>query len=196
MVRNASEDIEQWKKDKNRKPLLLKGARQVGKTWLVDNAGKMLFNNNYIKFDFLKDKDIHEFFKKSINPNEIIKSLSLYANKKIDSETLIFFDEIQECNDALNSLKYFNEGDKKYYIIAAGSLLGLHLGGFPVGQTNEICIHPLSFDEYLMNYDKSIYEYFLNIKIDTIIEIPFHNKLLNFYNEYLIIGGMPEALNE
>ncbi|GMO13507.1 MAG: ATP-binding protein [Mycoplasmoidaceae bacterium] len=196
MERFAYNLIKNWFKDNLRKPLLLKGARQVGKTWLVDEVGKKMFNNNYIKIDFMKNKDIHSFFSNVIEPDIIIHKLSLYFNKNINKDTLIFFDEIQECNDALNSLKYFNTNRNKYYIIAAGSLLGLHLNGFPVGQTNEINITPLSFDEFIYNSDEKLFDYFKGITLDKKIELPFHNKLLEYYKDYLIIGGMPEPLNE
>ena len=155
MKRNAMNDLISWKNKKNRKPLLLYGARQVGKTYLVKKFAEEQFKDIiYVNFETnnIVDKVINE----NISPGYIIKNLEIIFNKKIDKEnTLIFFDEIQKNTRALTSLKYFYEEAPQYYIIGAGSLLGVHINkkdfSFPVGKVDFMTIYPLSFDEFLIN---------------------------------------------
>lgn len=122
--RNAIQDLIKWKSDKERKPMVLKGARQVGKTWLMKEFGENYYEN-YVYFNFDEEDELKSIFETNKNPQRIIELLSLIADKKILPETtLIVFDEIQECSEALNALKYFKEKANEYHILAAGSLLG------------------------------------------------------------------------
>ena len=134
MYRSIIEKLNKWKNSLNRKPLILRGARQVGKTWILEEFGKS-FADGFVKIDFDKEPNFAELFENSKDPNAIIQKLSFSFERKITKNTLIIFDEIQACPNALNSLKYFCEDAGEYYITAAGSLLGIALsGGFPVGK--------------------------------------------------------------
>ena len=198
MYRTALDSLKKWKESEDRKPLILKGARQVGKTWLMKEFGNA-YENGYVYFNFDEENELKSIFEVNKNPERIIELLSLIAEKKIEPEkTLIIFDEIQECSSALNSLKYFNEKCNAYHIIAAGSLLGTLLTqpkSYPVGKVNILNIYPLNFEEYLEATDLALFSYYKEIKKDQVIEEIFHNKLLDAYNNYLIIGGMPECVS-
>ena len=187
-----------WKSSLDRKPLILQGARQVGKTWIMKEFGEKYFDN-YVYFNFDENNDLKDLFKVNKSASRLIERLSLIAEKKIyPGKTLIIFDEIQECFDALNSLKYFNENAKEYCIICAGSLLGTLLSGpksYPVGQVNKIYIYPLNFEEFLNATDNNLYMYYKTISKGTNIDAIFHLKLKEAYQNYLIIGGMPECVN-
>lgn len=197
MKRNAFQDLVEWKNNEERKPLVLKGARQVGKTWLMKEFGRSCYVN-YVYFNFDEEEELKSIFEMNKNPQRIIELLSLIAEDKILPEkTLIIFDEIQECPEALNSLKYFKEKANEYHVIAAGSLLGTLLAqpkSYPVGMVNLLDIYPLTFDEFLAATDNSLYTYYLGIEKDQQIEMIFHSKLLEAYNNYLVIGGMPECV--
>ena len=195
--RNTLENLIRWKTDEERKPLILKGARQVGKTWLMKEFGEKYYNN-YVYLNFDEEEELNSIFKANKNPARIIELLSMIAGEKIlPGETLLIFDEIQECSDALNSLKYFKEKASEYHIIAAGSLLGTLLSqpkSYPVGMVNLLDIYPLGFDEYLEAVDPSLFTYYDSIQKGQKIEEIFHNRMLEVYNNYLIIGGMPECV--
>jgi predicted AAA+ superfamily ATPase len=197
MKRNAFDRLVAWKNDPDRKPLILKGARQAGKTWLMEEFGKTQYDS-YVSFNFDEEEEIKSIFAANKNPHRIIELLGLLAGQKImPQETLIIFDEIQECPEALNALKYFREKANEYHIVAAGSLLGTLLAkpkSFPVGQVNLLDIYPLSFDEFLAAIDEPLYRYYAQIKKHRTIEAVFHNRLLEAYNYYLIIGGLPECV--
>lgn len=197
MQRNALNKLIEWKSDPERKPLVLKGARQVGKTWLMKDFGQNHYQS-FVYFNFDEDDDLKSIFESNKNPHRIIELLSLISDVKIiPGETLIIFDEIQECASALNSLKYFHEKANEYHIIAAGSLLGTLLAqpkSYPVGMVNLLDIYPLTFDEFLRATDASLYAYCSAIKKSQKIESIFHTRLLEAYNNYLIIGGMPECV--
>ena len=197
MKRNAYEKLIAWKEGPGRKPLILKGARQVGKTWLMKEFGKNQYAN-YVSFNFDEEEKLSSIFEANKNPHRIIELLGLINGQKIiPGETLIILDEIQECSAALNSLKYFREKANEYHVIAAGSLLGTLLAkpkSFPVGQVNILELYPFSFNEFLEAIDESLYSYFEQIKKDQPIEEIFHSRLLEMYNYYLIIGGLPECI--
>lgn len=177
--------------------MVLKGARQVGKTWLMKEFGQNYYEN-FAYFNFDEEEELKSIFESNKNPRRIIELLSLIIGKKIlPGKTLLIFDEIQECPEALNTLKYFKENANEYHVIAAGSLLGTLLAqpkSFPVGMINLLDIHPLTFDEFLEATDPSLYLYFSSIKKEQAIEEIFHNRLLDAYHYYLIIGGMPECV--
>ena len=198
MKRDALQQMQRWKEDPERKPLILKGARQVGKTWLMKEFGAAAYEDS-VYFNFDEEPELHSVFQTNKNPQRIIELLSLIAEKKIHPEkTLILFDEIQECPDALNSLKYFREKANDYHIIAAGSLLGTLLAtpkSYPVGMVNVMHIYPMTFSEYLAAEDPALYDYYCGINCDTQIEQIFHNRLTESCDRYFIIGGMPECVS-
>lgn len=198
MKRKAIHDLTNWKANAERKPLVLKGARQVGKTWLMKEFGKTQYKN-YVYFNFDEEDELKSIFETNKNSQRIIELLSLIAGTKIlPRDTLIIFDEVQECPAALNSLKYFKEKANEYHVIAAGSLLGTLLAqpkSYPVGMVNLLDINPLTFDEFLEAVDPTLFTYYNSIQKEQQIEEIFHNRLLETYNNYLIIGGMPECVS-
>ncbi len=195
MKRELINDLIDWKSSYRRKPLLLQGARQVGKTWLIDDFGKNHFKN-YVYFNFEKRPDFQTVFEDNLTPSVIIEKLSLIIGKKISAnETLICFDEIQVCPQALTSLKYFYEEAPEYHIIAAGSLLGVSIGktsSFPVGKVNFLTLNPLSFAEYL----RALGEDLIADNLETVRSLPevVHAKILDLLKQYFLLGGMPEVL--
>lgn len=197
MERFISKKLLEWKNSKYRKPLILKGARQVGKTYIV----KKFAEDNYeglAYFNFDHDENLQNLFKNSKDPKRILEQLAfIYGKAIIPGKTLIFFDEIQECQDALNSLKYFNEEANEYHIISAGSLLGIRLSNtsFPVGKVEFLNMYPMSFTEFLIaDGCKNLVDYMDSIeKIDNIPEI-FFSMLEEKLKAYFIIGGMPEVV--
>lgn len=197
MERHATQALIAWKSSRNRKPLILKSARQVGKTWLMKEFGKTYYDNTaYFNFD--ETDDLRAIFETSKDPHRIIELLSMIADEKILPEkTLIILDEIQECPEALNTLKYFKEKANDYHVIAAGSLLGTLFAqpkSYPVGMVNLLHLYPLTFDEFLNATDPALYTYYCSIEKEQPILELFHNRLLEAYNNYLIIGGMPECV--
>ncbi|MCK4799193.1 MAG: ATP-binding protein [Spirochaetes bacterium] len=189
----------EWKNNSHKKPLILTGTRQVGKTYLLKRFGKKEYNNTF-HFDFDKEKEtLTPIFEKSIDPNKIIKNLSVLRNQKIDLlKDLIIFDEIQQCPKALNSLKYFNEDYPGVSICAAGSLLGLSLSSesYPVGKVSYMNLYPLTFYEYLLNDgEQLLLEEYNNGLSDMSIAPVAHNKLIEKLLIYYIIGGMPEVVD-
>lgn len=197
LKRNATQALINWKNSEDRKPMVLKGARQVGKTWLMKSFGCDYYDN-FVYFNFDEEDELKSIFAANKNPQRIIELLSMIAGEKILPEkTLIIFDEIQECPEALNTLKYFKEKANEYHVIAAGSLLGTLLAqpkSYPVGMVNLLDIYPLTFDEFLEATDERLYAYYYSIQKEQSIEDIFHNRLLEAYNYYLIIGGMPECV--
>lgn len=197
MKRNAIEQLLAWKNSTDRKPLVLKGARQVGKTWLMEEFGRLYYDDTFY-FNFDEEDELQSVFKTNKNPHRIIELLGMIKGKKILPEKhLIIFDEVQECSEALNSLKYFCEKANEYHIISAGSLLGTLLAkpkSYPVGKVNLLNISPMTFDEFLAAADEGLYSYYTAIQKGQQIEEIFHHRLLDAYNYYLIIGGMPECV--
>ena len=189
-----------WKKSKRRKPLLLQGARQVGKTYLVNEFGNNEYEN-FIYLNFEQTPDLGTLFKKELSPVKIIENISLYIGRKITSkDTLLFFDEIQASPLALTSLKYFYEQAPDFHIIAAGSLLGVSIGKespFPVGKVNFMSLYPMSFAEYLIAFNENL----IAEKLSNTTEIKplpqvLHEKLLAHLKTYLFLGGMPEVVKD
>lgn len=169
----------------------------MGKTWLMKEFGKTYYDNTaYFNFD--ETDDLRAIFETSKDPHRIIELLSMIADEKILPEkTLIILDEIQECPEALNTLKYFKEKANDYHVIAAGSLLGTLFAqpkSYPVGMVNLLHLYPLTFDEFLNATDPALYTYYCSIEKEQPILELFHNRLLKAYNNYLIIGGMPECV--
>lgn len=192
------EKLVAWKSSDERKPMVLKGARQVGKTWLMKEFGKNYYKS-FVYFNFDEEDELKSIFETNKNPQRIIELLSMIAGEKIHPlDTLVIFDEVQECPEALNALKYFKEKADEYHVIAAGSLLGTLLAkpkSYPVGMVNLLDIFPLTFEEFLEATDAPLFAYYEGIHKEQQIEEIFHNRLLEAYNNYLIIGGMPECVS-
>lgn len=200
MKRHIFKNLQQWKLSQTRKPLILQGARQVGKTYILKAFGATEYASAvYVNFE--DSPQLHELFSRGLKPVEIVKNLSIYLSVAIiPAQTLIIFDEIQECPAALNSLKYFNELANEYQICAAGSLLGVTLAGnrgFPVGKVDFLHLYPLCFTEFLQAIgENTLVEYLDNIdKIQPLASV-FHEKLLQLFREFMYVGGMPAAILE
>lgn len=196
--REIIEQFKAWKNTPERKPILLKGARQIGKTWAMETFGRKAFDY-YVKFDFDRQPELKSVFQISKNPERIIKELALYTEVPIIAgQTLIIFDEIQECEEALNSLKYFYEDAPQYHIIAAGSLLGVAVKRrsmtVPVGKVNMIRMYPVTFREFLRAADERTFQYIEDLHTAERLPEIILNKLKTEYRRYLICGGMPEAV--
>lgn len=197
MKRFILENLIKWKNSKYRKPLILKGARQIGKTYILKQFGQENYED-VAYFNFDHDESLYNLFEDTKNPQRILEQLTFIHKKAIKPEkTLIIFDEIQECPNALNSLKYFQEEANEYHIVCAGSLLGIRLShtSFPVGKVDFLDMYPMTFSEFLIadncenlvNYMKTI---------NSIEKIPdiFFKQLEEKLKAYFIIGGMPEAV--
>lgn len=187
-----------WKDCSDRKPLLLMGARQIGKTWAAETFGSECFEYT-ATFNFDKQPEIKTAFQTSKDPERIIRELVPYSNVPlIAGKTLLIFDEIQECEEALNSLKYFCEDAPAYHIIAAGSLLGVAVRKrkmtVPVGKVKVIRMHPISFMEFLRASDEKTFEYVNSQTEAKHLPTIILNKLILEYKRYMICGGMPEAV--
>lgn len=198
MKRDIYRNLVAWKKNPRKKPLVLRGARQVGKTTLLKNFGRNEFDQ-IVYLNFEEDPQLKMFFAKKLDPMTILPNLRLYLNQKIDpGSTLLIFDEIQECPEALNSLKYFQEQAPEYSIAAAGSLLGVKLArakGFPVGKVHFMDLYPLSFFEFLTSMGReNLREYLELFDVNNQIPEPIHEELLELLKQYFFIGGMPEAV--
>ncbi|MFI3263387.1 MAG: ATP-binding protein [Rikenellaceae bacterium] len=200
MKRKIMSHLVAWKDKIDRKPLIVNGARQVGKSYVIEEFGQASFKN-VVTINFEIDVTVGAFIDGDITPKGIIQYLEIHTGEQIIAgETLIFFDEIQACGRALTSLKYFCEQAPQYHIIAAGSLLGVAINrekfSFPVGKVDEITLYPMDFEEFLwaMNKDKLveiIREHYSN---DKAIDEAYHDMGLKLFASYFIVGGMPEAI--
>ena len=198
MRRNALSKLLEWKDSSRRKPLIIKGARQVGKSWLMEEEFAKKYYDDYIYISFDKESEAKKIFAETKDPKVLLERISLYKNKPILPEkTLLIFDEIQDCPEAIGSLKYFNEDSNEYHIISAGSLLGTYLAkdtSFPVGKVNLMYLYPLTFDEFLEEVDEGMYKYYQSIESPADYVEAFHDKMLEIFRKYLIVGGMPECV--
>lgn len=198
MERDILQDMAAWKEDPYRKPLILKGPRQVGKTWVMREFGRRHYQDTaYFNFD--DAPELKSIFQRSKEPERIVELLGLIRGKKIDPQnTLILFDEIQECGEALNSLKYFCEDAPQYQVICAGSLLGTLLAqpkSYPVGKVNLLRVGPLSFGEFLQAMDEPLFAYYQSVTSAVPMEPIFLSRLNELLKIYLIVGGMPECVS-
>jgi predicted AAA+ superfamily ATPase len=198
MERLIMNELKKWKESKYRKPLILKGVRQVGKTWALKEFGKRYYKNTaYFNFD--EHVEYKQFFETTKDISRILQNLMLAGGENISpTDTLIIFDEIQDCPNVLNSLKYFYENAPEYHVVCAGSLLGIALSkpaSFPVGAVDFMQIHPMTFTEFLMaNGDENLVKFMNSIeKIETVPDA-FHNPLIEKLKMYYITGGMPESV--
>ena len=198
MERFILKQLLSWKNSPYRKPLILKGVRQVGKTWILKEFGKRYYEN-IAYFNFDENEEYKQFFETTKNVDRILQNLMLASGQAITAEkTFIIFDEIQDCPNVINSMKYFCENAPQYHIACAGSLLGIALAkpsSFPVGKVDFMQINPMTFSEFLLaNGDENLAEYMENV--DTIESIPdaFFNPLYEKLKMYYITGGMPESV--
>ncbi|MBE6813358.1 MAG: ATP-binding protein [Ruminococcaceae bacterium] len=196
MYRIAIEKLLKWKQSKRRKPLIIEGARQVGKTWLMQEFGRQAYADTvYINFD--SNSRMAELFASDLDTERLIMGLELYAGHKINPDnSLLIFDEVQEVPRALASLKYFYENAPQYHIVCAGSLLGiaLHHGtSFPVGKVDFLKLYPLSFKEFLMASDKERFAELID-KQDFRMITSFKQTYIDALKHYYFVGGMPEAV--
>lgn len=196
MYRTAMEKLYRWKESKRRKPLIIEGARQVGKTWLMKEFGNNAYADTvYINFD--SNSIMTELFASDLNTERLIMGMELYAGRKIDpNNTLLIFDEVQEVPRALSSLKYFYENAPQYHIVCAGSLLGIALHGgtsFPVGKVDFLHLYPLSFKEFLIATEGEQFAKLLEQQNFSMIT-PFKQKYIDALKQYYFVGGMPEAV--
>ena len=196
MYRTAIEALYRWKSNPNKKPLIIRGARQVGKTWLMKEFGRTVYEETvYINFD--NNRRMKELFSIDLDIKRLIAGIELYAGHKINpAATLLIFDEVQEVPAALTSLKYFNENADEYQIICAGSMLGiaLHPGtSFPVGKVEFLDLYPISFSEFMLAMEKDHYVDLLNKKDYTMAAV-FRHEYIDLLKQYYFVGGMPEAV--
>lgn len=186
-----------WKNDPGRKPLVLQGAGQVGKTWLLKQLGKTEFED-VAYFNFEEQPELKQFFENTKDVRRIVQNLSLLHGKTIlPQKALLIFDEIQECNDALNTLKYFCENAPEYAVASAGSLLGVAISrgqSFPVGKVTFMQVNPISFAEFLSMDSPPLFDYLEGI--DQLVPLPdiFFHQLVDKLKTYFVCGGMPEAV--
>ncbi len=196
MYRKAIEQLHHWKHKSNRKPLIIRGARQVGKTWLMKEFGKTAYKASiYINFD--NNPQMATLFASDMNTDRLITGIELYAGQKIDADhSLLIFDEVQEVPLALTALKYFNENAPQYHIVCAGSMLGvaLHQGtSFPVGKVEFLDLSPLSFSEFMLAMNKAPFVELLD-NGDFEMATTFRQEYVELLKQYYFIGGMPEAV--
>lgn len=212
MKRIVVNELVEWMSSKKRKPLIVWGARQVGKTYLVKNLfAKTYYPNSFVYIDCKLEDEIAEFCENTANPEKIIEFISLKKGKQINGKTLLIFDEVQECPNILSSLKYFCQDFPEIPVIATGSMVRIKLQRevrkrgtaadgkflFPVGKIDQITVYPMTFDEYLLNSNEVLYEKVKTAyKNRTPLDTPIHEMVLNEVDKYLLVGGMPEAVDE
>jgi len=197
MERLAYSDLMAWKSSQDRKPLIIDGVRQCGKTYLVDEFGKREFKT-VATVNFEKNPSMKEIFTMDLDPKRIIREIGIILNIRVDpSETLIFFDEVQACPQAITSLKYFCEEAPDYCVIAAGSLLGVLLSrseSFPVGKVDRMRMFPMTFCEFVMaNGEDMLSQYILDYRGGP-VPLPIADKLEGYLREYYVVGGMPQVV--
>ena len=199
MKRIILKDLDAWKDTEERKPLLLQGARQVGKTYVLEQFGRERFERVH-RFDFSEEPALKTVFELDLKPDRIIRDLGLYRDLDISVEhDLLIFDEIQQCPKALSSLKYFAEQMPKAYICGSGSLLGVGLSDelFPVGKILHLHLYPLNFREFLCGMGKSrLEEAWLTMSLNNPVSEIIHRKLWEYFKYYLVTGGLPEVVVE
>ena len=202
MKRLFEKKLLDWKQSGMKKPLMVVGVRQIGKTYTIEKFAKENFEK-YLYFNLEKDSQIRNIFEKTIDDTKIIEALELYIGKKIDIEkTILLFDEVQVCENFIVSLKYFNESDKPYKIVCAGSLLGVKINrfksSFPVGKIRIEYMYPMNFEEFLIAAGKEMLKNKIEECYKTMSPMPefAHEQAIELYKKYLCIGGMPEAIKD
>lgn len=201
MYRKFTETLQQWDQKKDRKPLMVIGARQTGKTWIIRDFCQHAYKD-YIYVNFEENKDMQTIFDGNLDPDSIINGLELMTGRRIDEEIPIFFDEIQECENAITALKYFCEDKRDFRILCAGSLLGVKIhrfsGSFPVGKVQIEKLFPLDFEEFLTACGEELLEQTIrqHFQKHTPMIDGVHRRALKLYHDYLWTGGMPEAVKD
>ena len=200
MERKIDKRLILWKQSIGRMPLIVTGARQVGKTYTILSFGKVHYRN-IAYFNFESNSELHQIFERDLSPARIIRELSAISGESLlEGETLIFFDEIQTCERALTSLKYFCEEAPSFHIIAAGSLLGVTLNrtqfSFPVGKVDRIILFPLDFEEFLWALSLKSGGELIREHFERNEQFSLHETYLDYYKRFLLIGGMPQVVNE
>lgn len=199
MKRKFWTQLEEWKKDNILTPLMVVGARQIGKTYIIHEFCSKNFND-YIYINLKDNQDLIKIFEEKINTIDKIKKMELLLNRNINEDTVIFIDEIQESEEIISALKFFCECDFPYKIVCAGSLLGVKLkrfnSSFPVGKVKIVKMFPMDFEEFLMALDRNdlVTEIKKHFENNTALSEPIHRKLLELYRLYICIGGMPDAI--
>jgi uncharacterized protein len=197
MKRTIFNKLLAWKGENDRKPLILKGLRQTGKTFILKEFGKSAFKR-YHYLNFQSEKSFHPIFDGDLNPVGIVKRIEFALGTNIDIESdLLIFDEVQDCSRALTSLKYFNESMPKLAVCCAGSLLGVvhPAESFPVGKVNFLHLYPMSFEEFLYEADSKAWQALNEIVFPGPVETIIHERLMERLREYYVVGGMPEVVN-
>ncbi|GHU42400.1 ATPase [Clostridia bacterium] len=198
MERLLMEDLIKWKENADKKPLVLQGVRQCGKTHLIEEQFGKRYYDDMLVYKFDKDKTIADFFEPDLDPKRILKDMALQRGKDIKPhKTLIFLDEIQECGKAITALKYFYEDVPEYHIIAAGSLLGVAIKkgmSFPVGKVEFLTLFPMNFYEFLFVQNEMLAKELVKSSLADSIWQTFRNELLGKYKDFQIVGGMPEVV--
>lgn len=211
MERNATQKLIDWNNNSRRKPLIVWGARQVGKTYLIkDIFAETYYKDNYIYIDCKIEDEIREFCSKTANAQKIIEYISLLKGKQINENTLLIFDEVQECPNIVSSLKYFCQDFREIPVIATGSMVRIKIQRetrkrgasaeskflFPVGKINQITVYPMTFDEFLMNSNRVLYDAVKKAYKDkTPLDAKIHELAIEQVYKYLLVGGMPEAVD-
>lgn len=211
MKRFALADIIKWNNSKNRKPLIIWGARQVGKTYLAkDMFAESCYKDSYLYIDFKIEDEIRRFCNDTANPEKILEFISLQKGRQINEKTLIIFDEIQECPNIISSLKYFNQNYPQIPVIATGSMVRIRIQRetnkrgvkgneqflFPVGKINQITVYPMTFDEFLINSNEMLYESVKKAYHNAeALSESIHELAMEQLHRYLLVGGMPEVVN-
>lgn len=210
MERFAAKTLIEWNNNRHRKPLIVWGARQVGKTYLIrDIFAETYYHNSYLYIDFKIEDEIRTFCESTANPQKIIEFLALHAGKRINEKTLLIFDEVQECPNIISALKYFCQDYRHIPVIATGSMVRIKIqrithkrGGhsegflFPVGKIDQITLYPISFDEYLYNSNDILYDVVRNSYLAKApLDQKIHEMAMEQVYKYLLIGGMPEVVN-
>ncbi len=206
MQRKISALMKEWKDSDDRKPLMIMGPRQVGKTYSAIQFARENYSH-YVLFNFQESIKLHRIFEGDLDPHVLLKELSAYSQETISEDTLIIFDEIQECNRAVTSLKYFREDMPEQPIITTGSLLGLITGdseqsdgtiakrSFPVGMVKQIQMHPMDLEEYAWATGRKTLSDSIREHFNDMSEMPLHDSAMEMYREYLAVGGMPEVVS-
>jgi predicted AAA+ superfamily ATPase len=199
LERKIKKFLQEWKQSSDHKPLLLQGARQVGKTYSLEQFGRQEFKK-YFLFDFMENPSLNKVFEQDLLPERILRDLGILMNDDIDLDhDLIIFDEIQQCPNALTSLKYFAQKLPNAYIAATGSLLGLGLSenAFPVGKVDRMNLYPMDFEEFLMALDqKRLIDYITSLSVKYPINEAVHLKIWTYFKYYMICGGLPEIVEK
>ena len=211
MDRNALQNLIEWKNNERKKPLIVWGARQVGKTYLIrDIFAETYFKDSYVYLDFKTENEVRAFCSETANPEKIIEYITLLKGKRITEETLLIFDEIQECPNIISALKYFCQDYRRIPVIATGSMVRIRIQRetnkrgsadkdkflFPVGKINQLMIYPMTFDEFLMNSNRYLYETILKGYENRIpLDRTIHELAMEQVYRYLLVGGMPEAVD-